>query len=132
LAGWTNNTSATLIHIIRHDEKKITMNNITTQINIYNKKGGTSLFQTTDIETINFVLKKGHPNASKELFVGAVFDLRIEGSENKYKRWKVVGIDIIISDGEINLPIEIAQQQYQGNINAHNLQLIVDVEEFSE
>jgi hypothetical protein len=80
LAGWTNNTSATLIHIIRHDEKKITMNNITTQINIYNKKGGTSLFQTTDIETINFVLKKGHPNASKELFVGAVFDLRIEGS----------------------------------------------------
>jgi hypothetical protein len=90
------------------------------------------LFQTSDIETINFVLKTGHPNASKELFVGAVIELRAEGNENKYKRWKVLGIDIIISAREINLPIEVAQEKYQGNINAHNLQLIVDVEEFSE
>ena len=28
------------------------MNNITGQINIYNKKRGFSIFQTTDIETI--------------------------------------------------------------------------------
>jgi hypothetical protein len=108
------------------------MNNITTQINIYNRKRGFSLFQTTDIETINLVLKTGHPNDSKKLFVGAIIELRKEGAGDIYIKWKVVQMTAYITEGEINLPIEVAQAQYQGNINAHNLQLIVDVEEFSE
>lgn len=103
------------------------MNNITTQINIYNKKRGFSIFQTTDILTINAIIAE---EQDKRFTVGAVIEL-IE-SEGDNKKWKIVQIEVSVYNSEILLPVEVIQDAYQGQLNPYNTQIIVYVEEFSE
>jgi len=104
------------------------MNNITAQINIYHHTKRFSIFQTTDIETINAIIV---PDQNKIFYVGGVIEL-YDSDEEKNKKWKVVQIEVSIHEKESMLPIEVIQDKYQGNINTNNIQIIIDVEDYIE
>jgi hypothetical protein len=104
------------------------MNNITAEINIYNKKRRFSMFQTTDIETINAIIA---PEQNKVFYVGGIIEL-YDSDEKKNKKWKVLQIEVNVYKKEDMLPIEVVKELHQGNLNASNIQLIIDVEEFLE
>jgi hypothetical protein len=99
------------------------MNNITGQINIYHKKRGFSIFQTTDIETINALIT---PNQNKIFYVGGIIEL-YDSDFDANKKWKVEQIEVSISDKEHMLPPEVTN--WQGNKNPHNIQIIIYVDE---
>lgn len=102
------------------------MNNITGQINIYNKKQGFSIFQTTDIETINAIIA---PNQNKIFCVGGIIELHDSDFERN-KKWKVLQIEVHISDKEYMIPPDVTN--WQGNKNPHNIQIIIYVEETTD
>jgi len=99
------------------------MNNITGQINIYHKKRGFSIFQTTDIEAINAIIA---PDQNKMFYVGGIVELN-DGDFQANKKWKVLQIEVRVSDKEYMLPSEVTN--WQGHKNPHNIQIIVYVEE---
>ena len=102
------------------------MNNITGQINIYHKKRGFSIFQTTDIETINAIIA---PDQNKIFFVGGIIEL-YDSDAQANKKWKVVQIEVYVSDQEYMLPPDVTN--WQGNKNPHNIQIIVYVDEATD
>jgi len=102
------------------------MNNITGQINIYHKKRGFSIFQTTDIETINAIIA---PNQNKIFYVGGTIEL-YDSNLQANTKWKVVQIEIYISDSEYMLPPDVTN--WQGNKNPHNIQIIIYVDEATD
>src|SRR5689334_7512267 len=102
------------------------MNNITGQINIYHKKRGFSIFQTTDIETINAIIA---PDQNKIFYVGGIIELYDSDAQTN-KKWKVVQIEVYVSDQEYMLPPDVTN--WQGNKNPHNIQIIVYVDEATD